>query len=102
MVGGADLNRMRRPPTHPGEVFEKEFRKPRGLSQAEVARRMGMTANRLNELVVGKRGVTPETAVLLSALTGMSPQFWLYMQADHDIWHALRATKAPVKPISEE
>lgn len=90
--GGADLGRMRRPPTHPGEMFEEEFRKPIGISQAEAARRMGMSTNRLNEIVAGKRGVTAETAVLFGALTGTDPRVWLHLQADHDLWHALRDT----------
>lgn len=89
---GADLGRMRRPPTHPGEIFEEEWRKPSGVSQAEAARRMGMSTNRLNEIVAGKRGVTAETAVLIGALTGTSPQIWLHLQADYDLWHALRKT----------
>jgi addiction module HigA family antidote len=92
---------MRRPPTHPGEMFEEEFRKPSGISQAEAARRMGMSTNRLNEIVAGKRGVTAETAVLLGALTGASPQFWLHLQADYDLWHAMRETNTEsVKPLA--
>ena len=90
---GADLSRMRRPPTHPGEVFEEEYRKPLGISQAEAARRMGMSTNRLNEIVLGKRGVTAETAVLMGELTGTTPGLWLHMQADYDLWHALQARK---------
>jgi addiction module HigA family antidote len=81
---------MRRPPTHPGEVFEEEYRKPSGISQAEAARRMGMSTNRLNEIVAGKRSVTAETAVLFGALSGTDPRIWLHMQADYDLWHALR------------
>src|SRR5262245_55674383 len=87
---GVDLARMRRPPTHPGEVFEEDYRKPIGISQAEAARRMGMSMNRLNEIVLGKRSVTAETAVLFAALTGTTPQFWLHMQAERDLWYALR------------
>lgn len=87
-----DLRRMRRAPTHPGEVFEEEWRRPSEVSQAEAARRMGMSANRLNEIVAGKRGVTAETAVLIGALTGTDPRMWLHLQADHDLWHALRKT----------
>lgn len=101
--GGADLARMRRPPTHPGEIFEEEYRKPSGISQAEAARRMGMSSNRLNEIVAGKRSVTAETAVLMGALTGSNPGLWLHLQADHDLWHALRATKGTaVKPIGKD
>jgi len=87
---GADLARMRRPPTHPGEMFEEEYRKPSGISQAEAARRMGMSTNRLNEIVAGKRSVTAETAVLFGALSGTDPRLWLSLQVDYDLWHALR------------
>ena len=102
--GGADLSRMRRPPTHPGEVFEEEWRKPSAISQAAAARRMGMSANRLNEIVAGKRAVTAETAVLMGALTGTSPRFWVHLQAESDLWHALRETDiskiAPLEPVA--
>ena len=99
---GADLGRMRHPPTHPGEMFEEEYRKPSGISQAEAARRMGMSTNRLNEIVAGKRGVTAETAVLFAALTGGSPQFWLHLQADYDLWHALRdVDTSKVEPVAK-
>ena len=91
---GARLEQMRRPPTHPGEIFEEEYRKPSGIAQAEAARRMGMSTNRLNEIVAGKRGVTVETAVLLGALTKTDPRMWLHMQADFDLWHALRDRRA--------
>lgn len=87
---GADLARMRRAPTHPGEMFEEEYRKPSGISQAEAARRMGMSTNRLNEIVAGKRSVTADTAILIGALTATSPRFWLHLQADHDLWQALQ------------
>ena len=99
---GADLAGMRRAPTHPGEIFEEEFRKPSAISQAEAARRMGMSANRLNEIVAGKRGVTAETAILIAALTGTSPTFWLHLQADHDLWHALQTTKTADIPPMEK
>jgi antitoxin HigA-1 len=102
---GADLAAMRRPPTHPGEVFEEEWRKPSGISQAEAARRMGMSTNRLNEIVAAKRGVTAETAVLFGELTGTNPQMWLHLQADHDLWRVLQERKArgatrSIRPIA--
>jgi addiction module HigA family antidote len=100
---GADLARMRRAPTHPGEMFEEEYRKPSAISQAEAARRMGMSANRLNEIIAGKRGVTAETAILFAALTETSPTFWLHLQADHDLWHALKTTKTPrIAPMDKK
>ncbi len=67
---GIDVRRMRRPPTHPGEVLLEEFLVPLGLTQAEAARRMGVSTNRLNELVRAKRGVTAETALRLAQLLG--------------------------------
>lgn len=91
---GPDLGRMRRPPTHPGEMFEEEYRKPSGISQAEAARRMRISTNRLNEIVAGKRGVTAETAILMGALTATDPRVWLHLQADYDLWHALQTTDA--------
>jgi addiction module HigA family antidote len=88
---GAELARMKREPTHPGEMFLEEFIKPRGFgAQAKAARAMGMSTNRLNEICSKKRGVTAETAVLMGALTGTSPQMWLHLQADYDLWHALQ------------
>lgn len=89
--GGADLARMRREPTHPGEAFLEEWIKPRGFgAQAAAARAMGMSVNRLNEICAKKRGVTAETAVLIGALTGTSPQMWAHLQADYDVWHAMQ------------
>lgn len=90
-LGGADLAQMRQAPKHPGEVFEEEFRKPSGITQAEAARRMRMTKVRLNQFVRGNRSVTAENAVRLAALTGTSAMFWMNLQANHDLWHALRA-----------
>jgi addiction module HigA family antidote len=84
---------MRRPPTHPGEVLLEEFLVPLGLTQREAARRMGVSTNRLNELVREKRGVTAETALRLAQLLGTSPEFWLNLQMAFDLWHALRAER---------
>ena len=85
-----DLRRMRRPPTHPGEMLLEEFLKPLGLTQAEAATRMQMTTNRLNEIIKGKRGVTADTAWRLSALLGTSPEVWMNLQMNWDLWHAAR------------
>ena len=85
-----DLRRMRRPPTHPGEMLLEEFLKPLGLTQAEAATRMQMTTNRLNEIIKGKRGVTADTACRLSALLGTSPEVWMNLQMNWDLGHAAR------------
>jgi len=83
-----------RPPTHPGEMLLEEFLKPLDLSQAEAARKLGISFVRLNELVRQKRGVTPDTALRLSQVFGTSAEFWLNMQQDWDLWHAQRSPAA--------
>ena len=90
---GVDVRRMKRPPTRPGEVLLEEFLVPLGMSQAEAARRMGISTNRLNELVRGKRGVTAATALRLARLFRTSPEFWLNLQTTFDLWHAHRAER---------
>lgn len=75
-------------PTHPGEVLLEEFLRPLGASQLEFSRQLGISLQRVNEIVRGKRGVTAETALLLSARLGTSPEFWLSLQAAHDLGRA--------------
>lgn len=82
------------PPTHPGEMLLEEFLKPLGISQSAFAIRLGVSFPRLNELIRGKRGVTPDTALRLARVTGMSADFWLGLQQDWDLWHALRSKAA--------
>ena len=83
-----------RPPTHPGEMLREEFLKPLGLTQTEFAARLGVSYPRLNEIVRGKRSVTPDTALRLARVLGMSADFWLGLQQDWDLWHAMRSEKA--------
>jgi addiction module HigA family antidote len=66
----------------------EEFLKPAALTQVEAARRMGMRLNRLNEIINGKRGITADTALRLARLFKTSPEFWMGLQADWDLWHA--------------
>ena len=84
---------MKRAPTHPGEVLVEEFLVPMGLTQAEAGRRMGISTNRLNELVRGKRGVTAATAIRLASLLGTSPELWLNLQTALDLWWAYRSER---------
>jgi addiction module HigA family antidote len=67
----------------------EEFLTPMGLGQVEAARRLGISLNRLNEIVLGKRGITADTALKLARLFKMSPQFWVRLQADWDLQQAL-------------
>lgn len=91
------------PPTHPGEMLLEEFLKPLGINQTQFAQRLGVSYPRLNQIVRGKRSVTPDTALRLAQVTGMSADFWLGLQLDWDLWHALRAEKtgeiAGLKPL---
>jgi antitoxin HigA-1 len=80
-----------RRPTHAGEMLLEEFLKPMGLSQSELAKRIGVSYVRVNELVNGKRGITPDTALRLARLFRMSPEFWLNHQLRWDMWHALHS-----------
>ena len=84
----------KRPPTHPGEMLLEEFLKPLGISQSAFAERLGISFPRLNEIVRGKRGVTADTALRLARVLGMSADFWLGLQQDWDLWHAVRSDKA--------
>src|SRR5260370_38950577 len=74
------------PPTHPGEMLIEEFLKPLGLSQSSLAERLGVSYPRVNELVHGKRGVTPDTALRLEHLFGMEGQVRLNLQLAGDLY----------------
>ena len=75
----------KRIPTHPGEILAEEFLKPLGISQIAFAAYIGVPVQRINELVRGKRGVTPETAWLLSQALNTTPEFWLNLQMAFDL-----------------
>jgi addiction module HigA family antidote len=74
-----------RVPTHPGEILREEFLIPLGQTQVALAEHIGVPLQRVNELVRGKRGVTPETAWLLAQALNTTPQFWLNLQAAYDL-----------------
>lgn len=87
-----------RVPTHPGVILSQEFLAPLGISQVAFAAHLGVPVQRINELVRGKRGVTPETAWLLSEALNTTPEFWINLQAAHDL--ALSRPAKPVKPVA--
>jgi len=72
-------------PLHPGEILLEEFLKPLGLSQNRVALDIRVPARRINEIVLGKRRITADTALRLARYFKMSPQFWLGLQVDFDL-----------------
>ena len=75
------------PAIPPGEMLLEEFLKPLGLRQTQAAKQLGISANRLNEVVLGKRRITADTALRLSRLL-KTPQFWMRLQADWDLQRA--------------
>ena len=79
------------PNIHPGEVLLEEFLIPMGISQNALARAASVPPRRINEIVLGKRGISADTAVRLAAVLGTSERFWLGLQADHDLEEAHRA-----------
>jgi len=83
-----------RAPTHPGEMLLEEFLKPLGISQSAFAIQLGVSFPRLNEVINARRSVTSDTALRLAQVTGMSADFWLGLQQDWDLWHALRSKEA--------
>ena len=79
---------INREPTHPGEMLLKEFLKPMGLSQQELARSIRVPYQRINELIHKRRGVTPGTALRLAKYFGNSAGFWMTLQLRWDLYHA--------------
>ena len=87
------------PNIHPGEVLLEEFLNPLGISQNALARATNVPPRRINEIVLGKRSVTADTAVRLAAALGTSARFWLGLQADHDLEEARRILGKKVERI---
>jgi len=87
-----------RPPTRPGEMLLKEFLQPGEVTQTELARHLHWPYARLNEIINGKRGITPDSALALGEALRTGPEFWLNLQRDWDLWHSLRGHR-PVPPL---
>ncbi len=92
----------KRQPTHPGKILSDHFLKPLGLSQAQFARHLGKswTPSKLNEIVNGRRGVTEQTALDFADALGTSPQFWLNLQSNYNLWSAMQEHEE-IEPIQE-
>ena len=80
--------KMKRRPTLPGEMLLEEFLRPAGITQVELAARMGVPIQRVNGVISGRRAVTAETAILLSRALGTTPALWLNLQIAVDLWDA--------------
>ena len=85
--------------THPGETLRDEFLVPMGLTQAHLAREIKVPFQRINEIIAGKRGLTPSTALRLAKIFGMSSGFWLNLQMIHDLQTAERKEADVLKTI---
>ncbi len=83
-----------RPPPHPGVMLLEEFLKPMGITQSALAAAIGVTFARVNEIVRGRRGITPDTALRLERFFGVSAQSWLNTQLRWDLYHAMHAPAA--------
>ena len=87
------------PNIHPGEVLLEEFLKPLGISQNRLARAMGISPRRINEIVQGQRAITADTALRLARALGTSEQFWMGLQTDYDLEEARKAVRGELKKI---
>ncbi len=85
--------RLPHSPPHPGELLLEDFLKPMNVTQMDFAKHIGVSFKRINEIVNGKRGITPETAILLAQAFGNTPQFWLNAQNTHDLAHVKAGQK---------
>jgi antitoxin HigA-1 len=86
-------------PTHPGEMLKEEFLIPMGVTQRELASSIGVPYQRINELINGKRGVTPSTALRLAKYFGNTPGFWMNLQLRWDLYRAQRAEARQLEKI---
>jgi addiction module HigA family antidote len=87
---------------HPGDILKTEFMEPLGLSSYRLAKDLHVSAPRVNDLVRGKRSITADTAMRLGTYFGTSPQLWLGLQMDHDLWVAAKnKSLAKVKPRAQ-
>lgn len=88
-----------RVPTHPGEMLVEEFLRPMGLTQRELAQAVHVPYQRINELVNGRRGITPSTALRLAKYFGMTADFWMNLQLRWDLYHTQRAEQQALAVI---
>jgi len=84
----------KRKPTHPGQILLEEFLIPMGMSQVELAHKVGVPIQRINTLIKGKRACSAETALLLSKLFRTTAEFWMNLQTSYDLYEAKNKLKA--------
>lgn len=89
-----------RRPVHPGEILKYEFLEPLNMTQQQLADAIGVTRVRINEIILGKRGITPDTAFRLAKFFNTTPDFWIGMQIDIDMWDTLQQFKNEYEKIN--
>lgn len=89
-----------RRPTHPGEILKYEFLEPLKLSQIQLARAIGISRVRINEIILGKRAVTPDTAFRLAKFFNTSAEFWINLQVNVEMWDTLQSKQKEYEQIS--
>ena len=97
-----NTRQMRRRPTHPGEMLREDFMPDYGLTVAGLAEAVGVARQSINEVLRGRRAVSPEMALRFSRLFGNSPEFWLNAQRAVDLWDVSQSIKdavARIKPL---
>ncbi|MFP4147147.1 MAG: HigA family addiction module antitoxin [Halorhodospira sp.] len=86
-------------PVHPGEVLLEQFLEPAGLSQQRLAKAIGVPPRRIHELVLGKRGISADTALRLGRFFGTAPELWLQLQNQYDLDRAYSALQGKLEEI---
>ena len=88
-----------RRPIHPGEIIRFEYLEPLNLTQQKLADAIGVTRVRINEIILGKRSVTPDTAFRLAKFFNTTPDFWINLQMNVDMWDTLKTHKSDYNKI---
>lgn len=94
-----DMIIVSREPIHPGEFLREDYMPELGLSVAELAKKLGVTRQTVNDIVREKRNLSPDMCLRLARLFGTTPQFWMNMQAKVDLWNALDLHSADIEAI---
>lgn len=98
---GVKMNITKRKPFTPGEILLEEFMQPYGLTQGELAKKIGIERRRINEIIKGKRAITPDTAIRLGKLFNVSCEYWLNLQMKIDLWNEInKKKKIYIQPLS--
>ena len=99
MANERDMLLVARKPTHPGEMLREEFLPDYGLTVAQLAKRLGVSRQSVNELIRERRAVSPDMALRLARLFGTSPEYWANMQRNVDLWESLDSGREVIEQI---